>query len=1038
MNFVSSTFLCSLLTVGCLWGDQSNDSMSEELLAGFLSTKKKQVEEPSKIEKKASDCGDGPRHNWVNVRYTSPKGIGYNTGYTTLAGFFAPTHFYNDAWVPFLDLRGHVFDNGKLASNVGVGVRYLSSSRIWGGNLYYDFRNTKRKNYNQISLGLESLGDVWDYRINGYLPVSTNKSSYYDAQFDSFSGHSMLIRRKRQFAMGGFNGEVGVHFDQIKKAPIYVAGGPYYLIGSDQATWGGKLRARVDLFDDWVSIEANTGYDHFFKWTGQGQFSINIPFGPKAKVMAKGNRSCNTLMALNKRAIQPVDREEIIPVGKKSITSTAIDPSTGEPFFFLFVDNTSHSAGTYESPYNTLANAESNSSSRDIIYIFPGDGTTTGLDAGVTLKDYQKLWGTGIAHSLDTTAGSILIPAQSGGTFNGLVYSPTITNMGTVVTLGNGNEVSGLFLQNGAMADAISVSNKTNATVSNCTIAGANAQGGIGVSATELAGTLAINNCILNQNTAIALSNSTTNLQANITNSSFSGGDDSTTSSILWSLSDAAQGVLTANNNTFDSSYIAITVSPSNTSTIAATINNNSIGAGGYGIYINGSDTAAENININGNTINTYYQSVIISDGGVLSAILSNNTMNSTEDYCIEIDTSAGEASILLADNLVVSSDDYALYLNHSGGTLSATLNGNSLYSTEGEYAIYSNITGSAVDHVINLNGNALAGEYGWYLFQTAGNVSSTWNNNTLTPYEYGIYASQESGTLSLTFNNNTVISSSDDAAIYWQTSGSATDTNISIAGNQMFAEYSVEGEQGVGNLTLSVTDNILTGYTPVYLNLSTPGTTTATISDNTCSGYYGIEIIQSAGTFNSTVTNNTVASSGTAGYYYGITAGSTTQVISGNAIRSGAYGSNAVYLNSSTTGSTSFTVADNILAGGGSSSAGASVLCTMEGGTQLLALSNNSMTNSGGFSLSASNACTATWNVNGNEFFASGSAPVSATASVSGTSVCMQLNNNTAYPTTGAYSVTRTSPATFTLNPPQGNIGQLTIGAGVTEAVCP
>ena len=187
MNFMSSSFLYSLLAIGCLWGDQPNDVVSEEQLISFDSTEK------TEAEQKASDCGKGPRHNRLNVSYTSPKGIGYNTGYTTLAGFFAPNHFYKDAWIPFLDIRGHVFDNGKFAANAGVGLRYLESSRVWGGNLYYDFRNTKKQNYNQIALGLESLGAVWDYRINGYLPVSTTKSSYYDPQFDSFSGNTLFI-----------------------------------------------------------------------------------------------------------------------------------------------------------------------------------------------------------------------------------------------------------------------------------------------------------------------------------------------------------------------------------------------------------------------------------------------------------------------------------------------------------------------------------------------------------------------------------------------------------------------------------------------------------------------------------------------------------------------------------------------------------------------------------------------------------------------------------------------------------------------------
>jgi hypothetical protein len=66
----------------------------------------------------------------ITLRHIESNGIGYDQGYTTLEGFFHtsdPTQ-----WVPFLDLRGHVFNNGKLAANVGLGLRHIRSSRIWG------------------------------------------------------------------------------------------------------------------------------------------------------------------------------------------------------------------------------------------------------------------------------------------------------------------------------------------------------------------------------------------------------------------------------------------------------------------------------------------------------------------------------------------------------------------------------------------------------------------------------------------------------------------------------------------------------------------------------------------------------------------------------------------------------------------------------------------------------------------------------------------------------------------------------------------
>src|SRR3569832_2212519 len=129
-----------------------------------------------------------PKHSRISARYTSPKGVGYNEGYTTLEGFFAPATIVGDKWLPFVDIRGHLFDNGKWASNSGLGVRHMGSSRIWGVNAYYDYRNTHRHRYSQVAVGLESLGIVWDFRLNGYIPVCKNHSSLYHPQFGAGGG----------------------------------------------------------------------------------------------------------------------------------------------------------------------------------------------------------------------------------------------------------------------------------------------------------------------------------------------------------------------------------------------------------------------------------------------------------------------------------------------------------------------------------------------------------------------------------------------------------------------------------------------------------------------------------------------------------------------------------------------------------------------------------------------------------------------------------------------------------------------------------
>jgi hypothetical protein len=144
---------------------------------------------------KEESCSDGRRHYRATIRHIESGGIGYENGYTTLEAFLASDP---SQWkiTPFIDARGHIFDNGKWAANAGFGLRALWRKRAYGINTYYDYRNTSRFHSNQVGAGIETLGELFDFRINGYLPVGAKLSSPYDTVFESFSGNYMLVSQK--------------------------------------------------------------------------------------------------------------------------------------------------------------------------------------------------------------------------------------------------------------------------------------------------------------------------------------------------------------------------------------------------------------------------------------------------------------------------------------------------------------------------------------------------------------------------------------------------------------------------------------------------------------------------------------------------------------------------------------------------------------------------------------------------------------------------------------------------------------------------
>lgn len=223
----------------------------------------------------------------ASVRHIEPGGVGYHLGYTTLEGFLDFQDPWNTDLLPFFDLRLHLFNNVRVAGNAGLGLRSVGKL-VWGAYAYYDYRLTNHQQYNQASIGFECIGEVFDARINGYLPLGAKKST--------------LFGGRREFAFKSANGELG-----FKHSFFYAALGPYYLDGYyAKISWGGRSRFAVS-FGPHVQCEASASYDKLFRWVGQGQFSLIFPFGSRKPVKIEETPP-------QRRAMSPVGRNEIIPV----------------------------------------------------------------------------------------------------------------------------------------------------------------------------------------------------------------------------------------------------------------------------------------------------------------------------------------------------------------------------------------------------------------------------------------------------------------------------------------------------------------------------------------------------------------------------------------------------------------------------------------------------------------------------------------------------------------------------------------------------
>ncbi len=197
-------------------------------------------------------------------------GIGFDRGYTSLDLFLSGEikHY----WRLFTDFRGHLFENSRWAANAGLGVRRKGAVRnlIAGANLYYDYRETKHKSFNQIAGGLELLGSLWDFRLNGYLPIDASHS------FDRDEGH-----KRHVVALGGGNIEIERMLWWSRNLDISAAISGYYLHGSDSKNAGGGVFRIAAHATPYMIFRGQISYDNLFHLRGSGEIALTYPFGGK-------------------------------------------------------------------------------------------------------------------------------------------------------------------------------------------------------------------------------------------------------------------------------------------------------------------------------------------------------------------------------------------------------------------------------------------------------------------------------------------------------------------------------------------------------------------------------------------------------------------------------------------------------------------------------------------------------------------------------------------------------------------------------------
>ena len=606
----------------------------------------------------------------IGASFTTGPGVGYNSSFGGFEGF-VPLSQSPGRNLTFLQGQALLFtENAQPEGNVVVGYRTYSrkSNRILGGYVAYDIRNTGSSTFNQLGAGVESLGDLFDVRANGYIPVGNTRhqtaesafnSTSFSSQAPSFQGNFLTlgtltqlqqINRRYEAAMSGFDAEGGVRITRLGATGDLrgYAGIYYYDAIGTASTVGvsGRIEARpTDNFRVGLSVQS----DEKFGTNVVLRVAANLP-----GTRPRGTRRQDEVVArlgddVSRQENVVVDRQFKSQVNSSTSPVVATNPATNQPYLFQHVNlGVNGGNGTFENPFGIVQPAlnATRSDGNDIVYV--QQGTNPGIPA-FKIPDRVQVLSTGPVQQLNTVErGNVQLPLSGAGVLPTVL--PSGTNNVPGVTLGNNTVLSGFAIN---QATDVGIGNEGSAgtgsnPISNVTIRDnqITSSGSTGIRLTNVTGAIAIlNNTITSSGVrapagGIRIAN--TSGQANVAIAGNNQISNNNGSGIALLIDNNAQVSPTISGNNisgnvsdgidFELNSISGSNAQINNANIAEnTISGNGTGSGRNGIAIGSFKNAnADRVTISGNQISNNGAGIFFfpRDSSQVNATISGNTIS--------------------------------------------------------------------------------------------------------------------------------------------------------------------------------------------------------------------------------------------------------------------------------------------------------------------------------------------------------------------------------------------------------------------------
>jgi hypothetical protein len=751
---------------------------------------------------------------------------GYDDNYVTV-GSIQPIYTDRlDGWW-FVDGRAHMTDQGNWFANLGLGrrVHFAEANADLSTSVWFDYDHDIPENFGhefyQIGVSGYVRTSACDVYINGYIPIGTTDYEGGDSGFvgnqivvpgldNALEGFDAILRTRP-----GFMQMVGGRFD---------LGGYYYRSDVVDGFGGIHLGLGFDL-PHGVQVNLQYNNDSLYQSTGMLQFVWR--FGGGGYYSPTG------------RGLEPTVRRDHI-VRRHREEFIAMNPATGVAWNVIHVDNTAGGGGTgtAEAPFDTIADAETASAANDMIFVWEGDGTTTGYDAGIALKAGQYFLGDGVEHEIPIIGGTTILPNNIDGAL------PMITNAASpVVTLADGNVVRGFNIDGGGFANAIVGTGIAGANISNNIVQNTSAEA---IALTTLTGSVIVAD--------------------NQFNNVVTGGGAAV-------LVDGSTGAAQVADNTITASGGAGIQIDNSSGTIEVTDNTITTPAGS-GVFLNNNVNAT----VSGNTITTPGFRGISANNVAGTTSFTGNTISDAPDTSIFANTVAGDLSV--SGNTITNSGDRGIAITNT--TATHTVSENTITTTGAEGILFTGTPdsttlatnvindpatdGISIDNAVGtwtLSTNQIVrpGDNGLQITNSAANFTSS-NLNVNNPTNDGVFIDNSDGVF--TFNSTTITTAGNEAV-------AITNSNNST---YTFQNATIQNATGVGarfdtlldaDITLSNFNVSNSGDEGVLITGVTGDVeiSGSSITDNGQNGFFSGVSIELTGpdtsTLNSTITSSAI-----------------------------------------------------------------------------------------------------------------------------------------------------------------------------------